>query len=155
MIDTYLTYLRDVRRVAQNTARELRARPRRAGRRSPRSADAPVESLERHDLEAFVRELMTRGLAPRSVARTVASVRGFYRFVALEQKREESAAADLRAPRAWPALPKFLYLDEVDRLLAQPDTVDAARAARQGADRSALRQRHARLGAGRAASRAI
>jgi integrase/recombinase XerD len=27
----------------------------------------------------------------------------------------------LRAPRAWAALPKFLDLDEVDRLLAQPD----------------------------------
>ena len=27
----------------------------------------------------------------------------------------------MKAPRAWPALPKFLDLDEVDRLLAQPD----------------------------------
>jgi integrase/recombinase XerD len=49
-------------------------------------------------------------------------VRGFYRFVAAEQKREQSPADDLRPPRAWPALPKFLSLDEVDRLLEQPDT---------------------------------
>jgi integrase/recombinase XerD len=120
MIETYLTYLRDVRRVAQNTlesyARDLAALQAFADART-----RPVESLDRHELEAFVREMMTRGLSPRSVARTVASVRGFFRFVALEQKREESAAADLRAPRAWPALPKFLSLDEVDRLLAQPD----------------------------------
>jgi integrase/recombinase XerD len=120
MIETYLTYLRDVRRVAQNTlesyARDLAALQAFADART-----RPVESLDRHELEAFVREMMTRGLSPRSVARTVASVRGFFRFVALEQKREESAAADLRAPRAWPALPKFLSLDDVDRLLAQPD----------------------------------
>ena len=121
MIDTYLTYLRDVRRVAQNTV-ESYARDLAALHAFAEGLKRPVESLDRRDLEAFVRDLMTRGLSPRSVARTVASVRGFYKFVALEQKREESAAADLRAPRAWPALPKFLDLDEVDRLLAQPDT---------------------------------
>ena len=47
-------------------------------------------------------------------------MRGFYRFLALE-RNSKSPAADLKAPRAWPALPKFLDLDEVDRLLAQPD----------------------------------
>lgn len=120
MIETYLTYLRDVRRMAQNTVesygRDLAALQAFAAARS-----RPAESLDRHELEAFVREMMTRGLSPRSVARTVASVRGFFRFVALERKQEESAAADLRAPRAWPALPKFLSLEEVDALLAQPD----------------------------------
>jgi integrase/recombinase XerD len=120
MIDTYLTYLRDVRRVAPNTV-ESYARDLGSLQAFADARKRPVESLGRQDLEAFVRELMTRGLSPRSVARTVASVRGFYRFAALEQKLEESAAADLRAPRAWPALPKFLDLDEVDRLLAQPD----------------------------------
>jgi len=121
MIDAYLTYLRDVRRMPSNTvesyARDLAALAAFAERQA-----APVESLTRRDLEAFVRGLMTRGLAPRSVARAVACVRGYFRFMAFERKLEESPAADLRAPRAWPALPKFLDLDEVDRLLAQPDT---------------------------------
>jgi integrase/recombinase XerD len=81
----------------------------------------PVEMLERRDLEAFVRSLMSEGLSPRSVARAVACVRGFFRFVTVEQKREVNPADDLRAPRAWASLPRFLDLDEVDRLLAQPD----------------------------------
>jgi integrase/recombinase XerD len=51
----------------------------------------------------------------------VACVRGFYKFAAVEEKRDGSPADDLQAPRAWPALPKFLSLEEVDRLLAQPD----------------------------------
>src|SRR5688572_32226580 len=104
MIDTYLTYLRDVRRVAQNTL-ESYARDLVALQAFAEGLKRPVDSLDRRDLDAFVRDLMTRGLSPRSVARTVASVRGFYKFAALELKREESAAADLRAPRAWPALP--------------------------------------------------
>ena len=31
-------------------------------------------------------------------------------------------ADDLRAPRAWPALPTYLSIEDVDRLLAAPDT---------------------------------
>ena len=120
MIDTYLTYLRDVRRVSPNTvesyARDLAVL---SGYAEKRGLD--VDALQRRDLEAFVRSLMASGLSPRSVARAVACVRGYYRFVAVEQKRDESPADDLRAPRAWPSLPKFLDLDEVDRLLAQPD----------------------------------
>ncbi|HEX2455746.1 MAG TPA: site-specific tyrosine recombinase XerD [Vicinamibacterales bacterium] len=120
MIDTYVSYLRDVRRVATNTvesyARDLAALAAFAEKRG-----VGVETLERRDLEAFVRSLMTSGLSPRSVARTVACVRGFYRFVALERKADTSPADDLRAPRAWATLPKFLSLEDVDRLLARPD----------------------------------
>jgi integrase/recombinase XerD len=119
-IDTYLTYLRDVRRMAPNTiesyARDLAALAAFAEKRG-----RDVGDLERRDLEAFVRSLMTGGLSPRSTARAVACIRGFYRFAAIEQQRDISPADDLRAPRAWAALPKFLSLDEVDRLLEQPD----------------------------------
>ncbi len=119
-IDTYVTYLRDVRRLSPNTvesyARDLAALAAFADRRG-RSVDA----LDRRELEAFVRTLMSGGLAPRSVARAVASMRGFYRFLALEKRLERSPAADVQPPRAWPGLPKYLDLDEVDRVLAQPD----------------------------------
>lgn len=123
-IDTYLSYLRSVRRMSPNTiesyARDLAVLAEFAARR-----ERTVDQLERQDLEAFVRHLMSSGLAPRSVARSVACVRGFYRFTAMEQKHESSPADDLRPPRAWAALPKFLSLEEVDRLLAEPDPTTA------------------------------
>jgi integrase/recombinase XerD len=123
-IDGYLAYLRDVRRMSPNTvesyARDLAAL---AGFAEKRQLDPAA--LDRRELEAFVRGLMASGLSPRSTARAVACVRGFYKFLAVEQRRESSPADDLRAPRAWAALPKFLDLDEVDRLLAQPDVTTA------------------------------
>src|SRR5262249_58312649 len=72
-------------------------------------------------LEAFARKLMADGLSPRSVARAIACVRGYYKFLLADRKIAADPAEDFRAPRAWPALPKYLGLDEVDRLLAQPD----------------------------------
>jgi integrase/recombinase XerD len=120
VIDVYLTYLRDVRRVSPNTvesyARDLAALGGFAEKRG-----VAAEALTRRDLEAFVRGQMSAGLSPRSVARAVACVRGFFRFVALEQKRDSTPADDLQAPRAWAALPKFLDLEDVDKLLAVPD----------------------------------
>jgi integrase/recombinase XerD len=121
MIDEYLTYLRDVRRMSPNTlesyARDLALLGAFADKKGVQAV-----ALARQDLEIFVRQLMSSGLSPRSVARAVACVRGFYKFLAVEQKRDRSPAEDLRPPRAWAALPKFLSHEEVDRLLAQPDT---------------------------------
>lgn len=119
-IDAYLDHLRIERRLAALTlesySRDLAALARFAG-----GKDCAVESLTRQDLEAFVRGLMSSGLSPRSTARAVACVRGFYRFLVLDRRNDDSPADDLRAPRAWPALPRFLSVEEVDRLLAAPD----------------------------------
>jgi site-specific recombinase XerD len=104
MIDTYLTYLRDVRRMSGNTlesyARDLTHLAAFAEKRG-----LAVEALDRRHLEAFVRGLMASGLAPRSVARSVACIRGLYKFIAAEHRMPANPADDLRSPRAWPALP--------------------------------------------------
>jgi integrase/recombinase XerD len=64
---------------------------------------------------------MSQGRSPRSVARAIACYRGFYRFLAIDGRVKASPADDLRPPRAWQSLPRHLSVEEVDRLLAQPD----------------------------------
>jgi integrase/recombinase XerD len=120
LIDSYLDHLRVERRLAAHTL-ESYARDLRALSRFAASRKAGIDALDRRALEAFVRQQMAEGLSPRTVARTVAGVRGFYRFLVVERHLNASPADDLKAPRAWPALPKFLSLDDVDRLIAAPD----------------------------------
>jgi len=86
--------------------------------------EQPVERLDRRALEQLVRQLMGEGRSPRSVARAVACYRSFYRFLVLAGHLQDNPATDLRAPRAFKTLPKFLSIEEVDRLLASPDTSD-------------------------------
>ncbi len=120
-VETYLEDLRATRRLAPNTLESYQ----RDLTRLERFAIAnrrELDTLTRPDLEAHVRELMGSGLSPRSVARNVASVRGLYRFLMQEGKLRTDPADELRAPRAWPSLPKFLSCDEVERLLEKPDT---------------------------------
>jgi integrase/recombinase XerD len=121
LIASYLDHLRVERRLSGHTlesyGRDLSALAAFAG-----GSRRPLEDLDRKALDAFVQQQRTRGQSPRSVARAVAAVRGFYRFLVLDRRLERSPAEDLQPPPAWPALPKFLSVEEVDTLLAQPDT---------------------------------
>jgi integrase/recombinase XerD len=130
-VATYLEHLRVERRLAERTlesyARDLRDLARFAAGRSE-----PVDQLDRFALDAFVRERMTAGLSPRSVARSVAAVRGFYRYLSLERGLDRSPADDLQPPSAWPSLPHVLSLEQVDTLIEQPD-VGTARGLRDRA----------------------
>ena len=120
LIDAYLTHLRVERRLADHTLESYGRDLRRLAEFSA-GLEKPVQRLDRRALEDFVAGMMTEGLSPRSVARSVAAVRGFYRFTVLAGHLETSPADDLHAPRAWPALPKFLGVEEVERLIRQPD----------------------------------
>lgn len=120
IIDSYLDHLRVERRLAAHTLesydRDLKALARFAA-----TAGRRLESFDRPALEAFVRRQMASGLSPRSVARAVAAIRGFYRYLVLDRHLDHNPAQDLRPPRAWPALPTFLSIEQVDGLLAAPD----------------------------------
>ena len=120
LIDAYLDHLRIERRLSINTV-ESYARDLTHLGQFAAGVGVAVAALDRGALERFVRELMGRGLAPRSVARAVAATRGFYRYLVISRRLQSNPADDLQPPRAWPALPKYLSIDEVDRLLAQPD----------------------------------
>ncbi len=120
LVDAYVTHLRVERRLADHTLESYSRDLQRLGAFAA-GRQEPVERLDRRDLEHFVDGLMSEGLSPRSVARTVAAVRGFYRFAVLSQHLASSPADDLQSPRAWPALPKFLGVEEIERLIRQPD----------------------------------
>ena len=119
-VDAYLTHLTVERRLAANSvesyARDLSLLAEFAAGRG-----RPIASLTRTDLEGFVRDLMAEGRSPRSVARAIACYRGFYRFLVVDGRAKVSPAGDLRPPRAWKPLPRYLSIEEVDMLLAQPD----------------------------------
>ncbi|MEZ5319649.1 MAG: site-specific tyrosine recombinase XerD [Vicinamibacterales bacterium] len=117
----YLRHLEVERRMAANTLEAYRRDLLRLAAFAA-AREAAVTALTRGDLEEFVRETMTAGLSPASTARLVAAVRGFYRFLRLTGAVAANPADDLQAPRTMPALPRFLSLDDVDRLIAAPDT---------------------------------
>ncbi|MDQ3070196.1 MAG: site-specific tyrosine recombinase XerD [Acidobacteriota bacterium] len=110
-----------MRRLSRNTL-ESYERDLRGLEAYARGRDTSVRDLDRPALEAWVRTLMSEGRAPSSVARAIACARGFYKFLVMDGRRDADPAAELRAPRAFKALPKYLALEQVDQLIAAPDT---------------------------------
>jgi integrase/recombinase XerD len=119
-IDAYLTHLAVERRLAANSV-ESYARDLALLAAFAAGAEREAVALTLSDLEALVRQMMAEGRAPRSVARAVACIRGFYRFLVIDKRIKASPADDLRPPKAWKVLPRYLSVDEVDRLMEQPD----------------------------------
>ena len=119
-IDSYLRHLEVSRRLAANS---LEAYSRDLGRLAAfaEKQGTKLEALSLQDLEAFVRDLMTSGLSPASTSRGVAAVRGYFKFLRLNGAITANPAEDLRSPRSFKALPKFLSTEDVDALLAAPD----------------------------------
>jgi integrase/recombinase XerC len=80
-----------------------------------------IAQVDLKTLRRFLGELMDAGLAPRSVARKVASLKSFFRFL----RRKGVVAADptslLSPPKAPKRLPRYLDEDAARRLMEQPD----------------------------------
>ena len=120
LIQEYVDYCRIEKGLAANT---LAAYGRDLRRFEGFCAERRLMLLEARskDLNEFVDSLYRAGLSSRSIARYMASVRNFYVYLMQHGRTSVDPTAELVAPRQWKQLPRFLVLDEVDRLLEAPD----------------------------------
>ena len=82
--------------------------------------DKPLQSLVNGNIRQFLARLHGQGLGPRSLARMLASWRGFYKWWAPQSGMALNPAADVRAPKAARGLPKALSVDQTQALLEAP-----------------------------------
>jgi len=73
------------------------------------------------DLDRFVEHLTLIGLAPASVARKLAAIRGLHRFLVAEGHSSSDPTRLLDPPRRPEPFPKALPVDQVIRLVEAPD----------------------------------
>jgi integrase/recombinase XerD len=122
LIDRYLTDLRIERGLAHNTVdayrRDLHTlQTYMLGRRLQHQAE-----LTREVVRAFLQHLTRTKLSPASIARSLATLRGFCRFLVKEQIIAENPILLIESPRQWMRLPKTLTQDEVTALLEHRKT---------------------------------
>lgn len=119
--ERFLRYLSVERGLSRNT---LTAYGTDLGKLSSFSSRCGKDllSLRHDDLTTFVRTLHRQGLDPRSIARTLVAVRGFYKFLVQDGYLKLDPSENLETPKSWQSLPRFLASEEVERLLMAPDT---------------------------------
>ncbi|MBW1782566.1 MAG: site-specific tyrosine recombinase XerD [Deltaproteobacteria bacterium] len=121
LIDQFINYLRLERGLADNTIRAYSRDLTRLARFLEEQNLNPL-AVSRDPIITYVSSL--RGsLSARSVARNISAIRMFFRFLVSEGHIRENPARLLETPRLPRRLPDILSVDEVARLLAQPDGV--------------------------------
>ena len=80
-------------------------------------AGQPLDKLANGHIRQFVARLHAQGRGPRSLARTLAAWRGFYKWWAPAMDMAGNPVAGVRAPKAPRALPKALSVDQTQALL--------------------------------------
>jgi len=119
-ISSFLTHVRVEKGLSNNTVS--------AYRRDLVKFDAfakkrklTLESVRRDDLVDFLAGLFHQKLESRTVARHLVTLRNFFRFAQVQELVSEDPSLNLESPKIRRSLPGYLRLDEVERLLAQPD----------------------------------
>jgi integrase/recombinase XerD len=82
---------------------------------------ASKEIPGRETLHLYLNGLYRAGLSGRSVARHLASIRGYYGFLLQEGRIEADPSDNIATPKQWQNIPKFLNRAQVDALMAAPD----------------------------------
>jgi len=80
-----------------------------------------LETVRRDDLVDFLASLYHQKLESRTVARHLVTLRNFFRFAQIQELVAEDPTLNLESPKIRRSLPGYLRLEEVEKLLAQPD----------------------------------
>jgi integrase/recombinase XerD len=114
-------YLAVERRLSPHTQRVYERDVRAWLGALPQRRNAEVATLLTRDgVVKFLDRSRASGLSPRSLARRMAGLRAFCRYLKQEGVLAVDPLLDLQTPRPPQRLPHFLSLDEVERLLQQP-----------------------------------
>ena len=80
-----------------------------------------VEAASRDDLVDFLAGLYREKLESRTVARHLVTMRNFFRFAQIQEYIAVDPSLNLESPKIRRTLPGYLRLEEVEKLLAEPD----------------------------------
>jgi integrase/recombinase XerD len=119
-ISSFLTHVRVEKGLAANTVSAYRrdlVKFDEFARKRKRS----LEAVSRDDLVDFLAGLYRQKLESKTVARHLVTLRNFFRFAQIQELIPEDPCVTLESPKIRRNLPGYLRLEDVERLLGQPD----------------------------------
>ncbi|MFI5096409.1 MAG: site-specific tyrosine recombinase XerD [Candidatus Acidiferrales bacterium] len=119
-IAAFLTYVRVEKGLSPNTVSAYR-RDLLKFDDFAKKRKLTLEAISRDDLVDFLASLYRQKLESRTVARHLVTMRNFFRFTLIQELRTEDPSLNLESPKIRRSLPGYLRLEEVEKLLSQPD----------------------------------
>src|SRR5258708_14080388 len=119
-ISSFLTHVRVEKGLSTNTVSAYR-RDLVKFDEFARKRKLSLETVSRDDLVDFLAGLYRQKLESKTVARHLVTLRSCFRFAQIQDLISEDPSANLESPKIRRNLPGYLRLEEVDRVLSQPD----------------------------------
>ena len=120
-IQAFIAYLHNTKKTSENTEvsyqRDLKKMSSFLSDRGVREV-GEVRELE---LEGYISFMEREKFASSSISRSVASIRAFFQYLVKEKIIDRDPSETLKSPKVEKKTPEILTIEEVDRLLAQPD----------------------------------
>jgi integrase/recombinase XerD len=113
----FLDYCRVEKGLAANSLASYQLDLKKYAAFCPADSTGDVELVR-----SYVDSLYKSGLTSRSIARHLTTLRNFYQFLLREGKIAADPVGAMPLPRQWKNLPKYLNLEQVNRLVQAPDT---------------------------------
>ena len=90
---------------------------------------ADIRSVTPQTVVEFLVQIRAEGLSANSMNRSLAAMRGFYKFLLQEKVLDESPLTNIELAKVWMRLPDTVSKEEMDKILSQPggDTPAALR----------------------------
>jgi len=120
-LEAWLETLAVERGLSPRTLAAYRGDLVRLGERIEKTHGVGLEAATSAQLSAELRRRHRAEASPRSIARLLSSLRGYFGWLAAEGRRGDDPTALLEAPKRPRKLPNVLGEDEVSALLAAPD----------------------------------
>ncbi len=119
-INAFLTHVRVERGLSANTVAAYR-RDLLKFHGFAKKRKLALETVSRDNLIEFLASLYRQKLESRTVARQLVTLRNFFRFAQVQELISVDPSLNLESPKIRRSLPGYLRLEEIERLLAQPD----------------------------------
>src|SRR5271170_2622430 len=123
-ISSFLTHVRVEKGLSPNTVTAYRQDLAKFALFAQKRRLA-LAAVSKDDLVDFLAALYRQKLESKSVARNLVTLRNFFRFAQMHELIAEDPSINLESPKIRRTLPGYLRLEEVERLLEQPDAKTA------------------------------
>lgn len=77
------------------------------------------DDISRSIINSYIRDMRTTGLAPTSITRKIASLRGWFKWMMAQEMINHDPTVSLEQPKLSRHLPKVLTMNEIDSILSQ------------------------------------
>ncbi|MGA2134455.1 MAG: site-specific tyrosine recombinase XerD [Bryobacteraceae bacterium] len=121
---SFLNFCRIEKGLAASSVSAYQADLEKFERFAARHSAGAVPDLE--GLRAYVDSMYHAGLGARSVARNLSTLRSLYGFLLREGRIAADPSAYMGSPKQWQTIPKFLNLEEIEKVSGSPDSTRPA-----------------------------